>query len=275
MSNHLNIGVPGWSLKPVKLPEQGGTHTAAGLFQHYLDKSSGGGLPLSDKTLTPDAIRTLAANLISALEQASMHALFSEPGSGRSDAGFLSTDLFMAMRNAGVMPAGSAVPAGGENPAISTPVTKVSEPPVIAGKEEINQSGVVSDAHAQAQYGPAITRAAASFGLDPKLIEAVIQTESGFNAQAVSPVGAQGLMQLMPGTAADLGVKDAFDPEQNIQAGSKYLKQLMDRYHGDTGLALAAYNWGMGNLERNPERMPQETVNYVAKVTALMSDTAA
>jgi len=102
----------------------------------------------------------------------------------------------------------------------------------------------------------------------------VIQTESDFDAQAVSPVGAQGLMQLMPGTAADLGVKDAFDPEENIQAGSRYLKQLMDRYHGDAGLALAAYNWGMGNLERNPERMPQETVNYVAKVTGLMRNAA-
>jgi len=102
----------------------------------------------------------------------------------------------------------------------------------------------------------------------------VIQTESDFNAQAVSPVGAQGLMQLMPGTAADLGVTDAFDPEQNIQAGSKYLKQLMDRYDGDAKLALAAYNWGMGNLERHPERMPQETVNYVAKITGLLDHSA-
>ncbi|WP_167631032.1 lytic transglycosylase domain-containing protein [Mariprofundus ferrooxydans] len=274
MNSYQNIGVAGWSLKPVKLPEQGGTHTAAGLFQQYLDKSSGGGLPLSDKTLTPDAIRTLAANLISALERASMHALFSESGSGASDAGFASTDLFMAMRNSAVMPAASAVPVAAEKPAISTPAKKDSEPPVISTKEEIKQSGVVPGADTRAQYGPVITRAAAAFGLDPKLIEAVIQTESGFNAQAVSPVGAQGLMQLMPGTAADLGVKDAFDPEQNIQAGSKYLKQLMDRYHGDTGLALAAYNWGMGNLERNPERMPQETVNYVAKITGLMNHNA-
>jgi len=120
------------------------------------------------------------------------------------------------------------------------------------------------------KFASIIASAAVSNGLDPKLIEAVIRTESNFDAQAVSPVGAQGLMQLMPATAAELGVSDAFDPEQNIQAGSRYLKRLMDRYDGDTGLALAAYNWGMGNLERHPERMPQETVNYVAKITGLM-----
>jgi len=69
-------------------------------------------------------------------------------------------------------------------------------------------------------------------------------------------------------------VSDAFDPEQNIQAGSRYLKRLMDRYDGNTKLALAAYNWGMGNLERHPDRMPPETVNYVAKITGLMNKLA-
>jgi len=134
---------------------------------------------------------------------------------------------------------------------------------------------VISSASArQQQYAPLIYAAAEKHGLDPKLIEAVVRTESDFNAQAVSSVGAQGLMQLMPETAADLGVSDAFNPEQNIEAGSRYLKQLMQRYDGDTKLALAAYNWGMGNLERNPERMPQETVNYVAKITGLMNKTA-
>ena len=134
---------------------------------------------------------------------------------------------------------------------------------------------MISSASArQQQYAPLIYAAAEKHGLDPKLIEAVVRTESDFNAQAVSSVGAQGLMQLMPETAADLGVSDAFNPEQNIEAGSRYLKQLMQRYDGDTKLALAAYNWGMGNLERNPERMPQETVNYVAKITGLMNKTA-
>jgi len=137
--------------------------------------------------------------------------------------------------------------------------------------EKLARQESTSAGGAREQIAPMIESAAAANGLGPKLLEAVVRTESGFDSQAVSPVGAQGLMQLMPGTASALGVTDAFDPEQNIQAGSRYLKQLMNRYGGDTSLALAAYNWGMGNLERHPERMPQETVNYVAKITGLMN----
>lgn len=115
-----------------------------------------------------------------------------------------------------------------------------------------------------------IIQAAQKHGLSPNLIQAVIKAESNFNPQAVSSVGAQGLMQLMPETAKELGVIDPFDPVQNINAGSQYLKGLLQRYHGDIRLALAAYNWGMGNLERNPERLPEETKKYVAKVIEFM-----
>ena len=73
-------------------------------------------------------------------------------------------------------------------------------------------------------------------------------------------------MQLMPETAAELNVTDPLDPAQNIDGGSRYLANLMKRYHGDPKLALAAYNWGMGNLEQQPENMPAETKNYVVKV---------
>jgi hypothetical protein len=103
-------------------------------------------------------------------------------------------------------------------------------------------------------------------GVDPALIRAVIQVESGGNPVAISRAGARGLMQLMPGTAAELGVRDSFDPRQNIEGGTRYLKKLLDRYQGTLNLALAAYNWGMGNLERNPEAMPRETKNYITKV---------
>ncbi len=108
--------------------------------------------------------------------------------------------------------------------------------------------------------------AAQHYGMEPSLIKAVIQAESGGNPLAVSPAGAQGLMQLMPETAAELGVRDSFDPAQNIMAGTRYLRELLDRYRGDVKLALAAYNWGMGNLENQPETLPRETKDFIARV---------
>jgi len=111
-----------------------------------------------------------------------------------------------------------------------------------------------------------VREASLKYGVDPSLIKAVIEAESGGNPYALSPAGARGLMQLMPATAAELGVTDAFDPVQNIMGGTRYLRRLLDRYRGDVRLALAAYNWGMGNLERRPEAMPKETRAYVAKV---------
>lgn len=107
------------------------------------------------------------------------------------------------------------------------------------------------------------------YGVDPSLIKAVIQAESGGYPLAVSKAGARGLMQLMPETAADLGVTNPFDPAQNIMGGTRYLRNLLDRYRGDVKLALAAYNWGMGNLEKRPESMPRETKNYISQVENL------
>jgi hypothetical protein len=111
-----------------------------------------------------------------------------------------------------------------------------------------------------------VQEAGQRYRVDPGLIRAVIQAESGGNPLAVSGAGAQGLMQLMPETAAELGVTNPFEPTQNIMGGTSYLRRLLDRYRGDVKLALAAYNWGMGNLEKRPEAMPKETKNYVAKV---------
>ena len=111
-----------------------------------------------------------------------------------------------------------------------------------------------------------ISEAAAKYDLDPALIRAVIQVESNRNPEAVSPAGAQGLMQLMPKTAAAMGLNNPFDPAQNIEGGSRYLRQLLNRYQGNRRLALAAYNWGMGNLEKRPEALPKETQHYILKV---------
>jgi len=114
-----------------------------------------------------------------------------------------------------------------------------------------------------------VQEAGQKYGVDPPLIKAVIQAESGGNPLAVSRAGARGLMQLMPATAADLGVTNPFDPAQNIMGGTQYLRKLLDRYRGDVKLALAAYNWGMGNLEKRPEAMPRETKNYISQVENL------
>jgi hypothetical protein len=111
-----------------------------------------------------------------------------------------------------------------------------------------------------------IQEAAQRYRVDPGLIRAVIQAESGGNPSAVSRAGARGLMQLMPQTAAELGVTNPSDPTQNIMGGTSYLRSLLDRYRGDVKLALAAYNWGMGNLEKRPQAMPKETKDYIAKV---------
>lgn len=116
------------------------------------------------------------------------------------------------------------------------------------------------------KFDSIIEKAAGKYGVDPDLIRSVIKTESNFISDATSPKGAMGLMQLMPGTARDLGVKNAYDPEENVMGGTKYLKSLLNRYDGNVNLALAAYNWGMGNLEKNSHGLPRETSNYIARV---------
>ncbi len=113
-----------------------------------------------------------------------------------------------------------------------------------------------------------IQRAARAHRVDPMLIKAIIKTESNFNPRAVSSQGAQGLMQLMPGTARDLKVKDPFDAGQNIYGGTRYIRQMLDCYQGNLRLSLAAYNAGPGRVKKSVPRIP-ETVAYVSKVMRL------
>ena len=117
------------------------------------------------------------------------------------------------------------------------------------------------------QYASIIQKAAATYNVPEKLIAAVIKQESNFNSSVVSHAGAQGLMQLMPKTAQYLGVTNAFDPEQNIMAGAKYLRQLLDKFDNDPTLALAAYNAGASRVTKYGGIPPfKETQNYVKKV---------
>jgi len=112
-----------------------------------------------------------------------------------------------------------------------------------------------------------VNTASAAYHLDPDLVNSVIHAESGFNARAVSPKGARGLMQLMPGTANQLGVNDSFDPQSNVSGGSRYLRELLERYNFDLVKALAAYNAGTDRVEQYHGVPPfHETRAYVARI---------
>jgi soluble lytic murein transglycosylase-like protein len=118
------------------------------------------------------------------------------------------------------------------------------------------------------QYDSIIEKAALSAAVEPNLLRAVIVVESGFNLRAVSKRGAVGLMQLMPATATRFGVSNPYDPRQNVQAGARYLKFLIDRFGQDVRLALAAYNAGEEAVDRNGGQIPpfSETMAYVPRV---------
>jgi soluble lytic murein transglycosylase-like protein len=120
----------------------------------------------------------------------------------------------------------------------------------------------------RAEIDKYVEELAAKHNVDPELIRAVIAAESGYNAAATSRKGAQGLMQLMPGTAQQLGVRDAYNAKQNLEAGVRYLRALLDKYNGDLDKALAAYNAGEGAVAR-AGGVPniRETQNYVRRIT--------
>ena len=122
-------------------------------------------------------------------------------------------------------------------------------------------------------YDEIINEAAETYSLDPQLIRAVMRAESAFNPMVVSPAGAQGLMQLMPALAEQMGVTDPFDPRQNIMAGAKYLRWLLDLNRGNIPLTLAGYNAGPTVVSKYKRVPPfKETQRYVKRITGFLED---
>ena len=150
-------------------------------------------------------------------------------------------------------------------PRVVNPVIPAAEPEARADAQPMPRG-----------IGEAVERIAAEQELPAALIHSVIKVESNYNPNAVSPKGAQGLMQLIPSTARRFGVADAFNPVDNIQGGARYLKYLLDLYAGDYSLALAAYNAGEGAVAKYGDIPPYpETVNYVHSVATELRKNAA
>jgi soluble lytic murein transglycosylase-like protein len=166
------------------------------------------------------------------------------------------------MRTAVLAAAMSSAPLA--RPAIALfPAGKITQPQVDIATEFL----AVPPSQA---YEDIIQEAAARYEMDPALIRAVMQTESAFHPYAVSRAGAEGLMQLMPALADEMGVRDSFDPRENIMGGVRYLKRLLDHHNGNLDLALASYNAGPGNVERYGGVPPfRETRRYVKTIKAL------
>jgi len=162
-------------------------------------------------------------------------------------------------------------------PAVSffnLPPSATAHPPMATevAMPEAALPDLICDPVPEATIAPILLDAAQREGLEPRLLTAVIQQESAFRPCAVSQKGAQGLMQLMPDTSAEFGVKDPFDPKQSIDAGAKYLKDLITRYSGNLSLALGAYNAGPAKVDQAGGVPPiPETTDYVSQILSRLA----
>jgi soluble lytic murein transglycosylase-like protein len=252
------------SIAQLRQKPDGHTVRPENSFADKLDKALGS--EESPATKDIGKARELAESLTLQMLQSSL-ALSGDPASG-STAPSGTTQFSSA--NALLQAYRANLSAGGEllSSPLDTPPSQLQE---IAGETtDLTAAAQTSKQPTDpAWLDPIISKASRKYGVDVGLIRAVIKAESDFNPQAVSHAGARGLMQLMPATARSLGVSDSFDPEQNVMGGTRFLKDMLRRYDGNLDAALAAYNWGPGNVDRRPDNLPRETRDYLARVKQL------
>jgi soluble lytic murein transglycosylase-like protein len=189
----------------------------------------------------------------------------SQPPANTSAPAFEKT--LAAAQTGGPAPSNTVLPSGPSG--VAPPPASLGPLPVSPGAANVVPLSAASE---PGDYETLIQKYAAQNNLEPSLVKAVIQTESGGNPRSVSGAGAMGLMQLMPANVKEAGISDPFDPEQNIAAGTKQLAGLLSQYHGDLDLALAGYNAGPGNVRKYGGVPPfTETQNYIHRVKAAMT----
>lgn len=254
------------ALTPLRQKPDSTTVQQSNGFAGKLDKALGSGEPLASSA-SAKAV-ALAESLTLQMLQSSLALSGDSSSENATPSGstqFSSTNALLQAYRANLAEGAEVLPS-----APAAPVPSQLQELAASGHEPAPVAPQVTKSPADSSWlDPVILKASRKYGVDAGLIRAVIKAESGFNPQAVSHAGARGLMQLMPATARALGVDDSFDPEQNVMGGTRFLKDMLQRYNGDVDAALAAYNWGPGNVDRSPDHLPHETRNYLVRVKQL------
>jgi hypothetical protein len=247
-----------------------------------VDALSGAGCSAAPKAAAIFIIITIAVLLLSRPAKAADLAMLSNGFSIRHDHHLVmgtTTRLYLSTDDSDFIDEPTAEITGYEKdlslpaptPAPAPAPTPSSTDSQASGPAAFAKSGSMKSGPGKSAPAPAlndvVNSASATYHLDPDLVNSVIRAESGFNAHAISPKGARGLMQLMPSTANQLGVNDSFDPQANVEGGSRYLRELLERYNFDLVKALAAYNAGPERVEQYQGVPPfRETRAYVARI---------